>query len=176
MISCHKLCYLQNTKNTVKTFFLKEKFKMDKINTVQWQRNQVGEGQSLFLRRFSSMCWSDGTSTRSRRCKMDRTNWRSLKVFLEPRRIWSWWRSNWIRVENFPGFTTLTFLKDIQMDLERKNVEPENFKDRIIFMFMFNDIEWKKNDENCISNAEKVKNYSKRFPPGHWTFLGPGSG
>ena len=31
------------------------------------------------------------------------------------------------------------------------------------------------NDENCISNAEKVKNYSKRFLPGHWTFLGPGS-
>ena len=149
---------------------------MDKINTVQRQRDQVGEGQSLCLRRFSSMCWSDRTSTRSRRCKMDRTNWRSQKVFLEPRRIWSWWRSNWIRVENFPGFTTLTFLKDIQMDLERKNMEPENFKDRIIFMFMFNDIEWKKNDENCISNAEKVKNYSKRFLPGHWTFLGPGSG
>ena len=32
-----------------------------------------------------------------------------------------------------------------------------------------------KNDENCISNAEKVKNYSKRLQPGHWTFLGSGS-
>ena len=40
---------------------------------------------------------------------------------------------------------------------------------------MFNDIEWRKNDENCISNAEKVKNYAKRFRPGHWTFLGPSS-
>ena len=26
-----------------------------------------------------------------------------------------------------------------------------------------------------MSHVEKVKNYSKRFPPGHWTFLGPGS-
>ena len=40
---------------------------------------------------------------------------------------------------------------------------------------MFNDVEWKKNNENCISNAEQVKNQSNRFLPGHWTFLGPGS-
>ena len=77
--------------------------------------------------------------------------------------------------KNFPGFTTLTILKEIQMDLERKNIEPDNFKDRIIFISMFNDIEWKKNDDNCITNAEKVKNYSKRFLPRQWTFLGPGS-
>ena len=30
------------------------------------------------------------------------------------------------------------------------------------------------NSEECISNSEKVKNYAKRFPRGHWTFLGPG--
>ena len=42
-------------------------------------------------------------------------------------------------------------------------------------MSVFNDIEWKKNDENCISNAEKLKNDSKRLQPGHWAFLGPGS-
>ena len=60
------------------------------------------------------------------------------------------------------------------MDLERKNTEPENFEDRIMFMSMFNDIEWQKNDEICISNAKNAKNYSKRFLPGHWTFLGPG--
>ena len=42
-------------------------------------------------------------------------------------------------------------------------------------MSMFNDIEWKTNDENCISNAEKVKNYAMKFSEGHRTFLGPGS-
>ena len=68
----------------------------------------------------------------------------------------------------------MTFLQEIQKDLEKKNLKPENFKDPIIFMSMFNDIKWKKNDENCISNAEKVKNYAKSFLPGHWTFLGPG--
>ena len=34
-----------------------------------------------------------------------------------------------------------------------------------------NDIEWKTNDEeNCISKAEKIKNYAMRFLQGHWTF------
>ena len=42
-------------------------------------------------------------------------------------------------------------------------------------MSMFDDILWKTDDENCVSNAEKVQNYAKRFSPGHWTFLGPGS-
>ena len=37
------------------------------------------------------------------------------------------------------------------------------------------DSEFTKNDQNCISNAGKVKNYAKRFLPRHWTFLGPGS-
>ena len=39
-------------------------------------------------------------------------------------------------------------------------------------MSMFNDIAWKTDGENCVSNAEKVKNYAKKFVPGRWTFLG----
>ena len=58
---------------------------------------------------------------------------------------------------------------------EKRKIQPEEFTDRIINMPMFNDIVWNANDENCISNAGKVKNYTKRFLAGHWTFLGPGS-
>ena len=36
-------------------------------------------------------------------------------------------------------------------------------------MSMYNDLLWKADDENWISNAEKVKNYAKKFLPGHWT-------
>ena len=42
-------------------------------------------------------------------------------------------------------------------------------------MSMFNDTHWKKHDENCSSNAEKVKNDAMKFSQGHWTYLGPGS-
>ena len=60
--------------------------------------------------------------------------------------------------------------------LEEKNIQPENFKDRVIFMSMFHDILWTSDDQTCISNAEKVKNYAKKFLTGHWIFLGPGVG
>ena len=56
-----------------------------------------------------------------------------------------------------------------------KNIQPEEFKDPIIFMSMFNDVESKKDDENCISNAEEVRHYAMRFSQGHWTFVGTGS-
>ena len=75
----------------------------------------------------------------------------------------------------FPGFSSLSILREIQRDLERENIQAEDFKDRIIFMSMFNDIEWKTNDENCISNAEKINTYAMRHLQGHRTFLGPGS-
>ena len=41
-------------------------------------------------------------------------------------------------------------------------------------MSVFNDIYWTGNDDIGISNSEKVKTYAKKFPQGHWTFLGPG--
>ena len=47
---------------------------------------------------------------------------------------------------NFLGFSSLSFLQEIPKDLARKNVQTEEF-DQIIFVAMFNDIDWKKDDE-----------------------------
>ena len=48
---------------------------------------------------------------------------------------------------------------------------------RIIFMSMFNDISWgsKDNEKECKSNANFDSICARRFSPGHWSFLGPGS-
>ena len=56
----------------------------------------------------------------------------------------------------FPGFTSLQILQVIQNDWQKRNTEPEKFTDRIIFIAMFNDIDWTRrgNDEVCISNSE----------------------
>ena len=43
-----------------------------------------------------------------------------------------------------PGFRTLENLQKIQDDLQKKNIEPKHFTDRITFMSMFDDIEWTK--------------------------------
>ena len=77
---------------------------------------------------------------------------------------------------HFPIFSSLSIRQEIQQDLERKeHPARESSRSWIIFVSMFNDFVWKKNDENCISNAEKGKNYAMNFSQGHWTFFGPGS-
>ena len=77
----------------------------------------------------------------------------------------------------FPGFTTLQLVREVQELLLRLSVQPENFTGRIICMSMFNDISWgsKDNEKECESSAQLVSLYAKRFSPGQWSFLGPGS-
>ena len=55
--------------------------------------------------------------------------------------------------------------------------DPANFKGRIIFMSMFNDIVWdaKGNEKISENKSKRVEEYARRFPRGHWSFLGPGS-
>ena len=73
-------------------------------------------------------------------------------------------------------FRHCRFFRKIQNDFRERNIELEKFTDRIIFMSMFNDIDWtrKWNDGICFSNSEKVKTYAKRFSQGQWAFLCPG--
>ena len=58
-----------------------------------------------------------------------------------------------------------------------KMSDPSQFKGRIIIMSMFNDILWgpEDNERECDGNADFVSIYAKRFPAGHWSFLGLGS-
>ena len=55
--------------------------------------------------------------------------------------------------------------------------DPSQFKGRIIFMSMFNDILWvcEDNETECIAKSTLVSLFAKRFPAGHWSFLVSGS-
>ena len=55
--------------------------------------------------------------------------------------------------------------------------EPEQFKGRIIFRSMYNDIEVTKrgHKENCIANALGVSEYARGFKRRHWSLPGLGS-
>ena len=77
----------------------------------------------------------------------------------------------------FPGFTTLQLSHNVQELMSKMSVEPEEFTGRIIFMSMFNDISWgsKDNEQECESNAKLISICARRFSPGRWSFLGPGS-
>ena len=82
-----------------------------------------------------------------------------------------------IRVENTPRITALGLLEKIQKLMTDPQCEPEHFKGRIIFMSMFNDIEWKAkgNKQQREHSPQTVANHARECPRGHWSFLGPGS-
>ena len=65
----------------------------------------------------------------------------------------------------------------IQKRMEDR-VKPEQFEGSIIFMSMFSATlygEKKGNAEKCDKNSRAVANCARRFPRGHWSFLGLGS-
>ena len=44
--------------------------------------------------------------------------------------------------KNFPGFTALQILAEVQNMMTETRCEPEQFQGRIIFMSVYNDIAW----------------------------------
>ena len=66
----------------------------------------------------------------------------------------------------FPGLTSLEILQEIQEDVQDRNIEPEDFEDRIIFMSMFNNIEWiqRGNSETCISKFRTSQELREEIP------------
>ena len=77
----------------------------------------------------------------------------------------------------FPGITTLGLLEKIQSLMTDFQCEPANFKDKIIFMSMYNDMEWKAkgNKEQCEYNSQTVANCAREIPSRSFGLLGPGS-
>ena len=70
----------------------------------------------------------------------------------------------------FPGHTTLEFVQEIQKFMkEELKRTPQDFKHRIIFMSIYNDIEWTRKDhrEVCLNNSSSVAEYAKSFSKGH---------
>ena len=82
-----------------------------------------------------------------------------------------------VREKNIPRIATLGLLEKIQSLMRDLKCELEHSKDRIIFMSMYNDIEWggRGNPEICEHNSQTVASYARKYPRGHWSFLGPGS-
>ena len=84
------------------------------------------------------------------------------------------WRADGIRVEYFPGITTLQLINKVQ-EFMTKMGDPSQYKRRIFFMSMFKNIIWGSddNEQECIADATHVTLFANRFPAGRWSFLGP---
>ena len=59
-----------------------------------------------------------------------------------------------------------------------KGNHPDQFEDRVMIVSMYNDIEVDKTANEAMSQniAAEIAQFAKRFKPGHWTFIGLGSG
>ena len=72
-----------------------------------------------------------------------------------------WW--------SVPGFSTLSFLETSKMTWRRGESSQRSVRTGSSSCQWSNDIEWKTNDANCVSHAEKIKKYAMIFSQGHWT-------
>ena len=77
----------------------------------------------------------------------------------------------------FPGFDTLQLYDKVKSLLSRLGETSENFRGRILFMSMFNDISCgtRDNEQECLANARLVSLYVRKLAKGQWSFIGPGS-
>ena len=140
----------------------------------QWPmiKQSNGRKRSMCVRWLRSLCRTSKRYARSS-TKMERPRWRSQDVFVLPRCCGNPRWSCWIRVvKMFPGFSSSSVLREIQQDLEEKNIQPEDFKDQIISCQSSMTLSWKRMMKmyfECRRSQElRHEIHARRF-------LGPGS-
>ena len=108
--------------------------------------------------------------------KMEKPDPRIPTIQRVRRVVWNRWRTNWVRVKYF---LRIHISWDSWRDPERSesSTNPEQFEGRILFMSMFNDIDWTKNwnSLHCILNSKEVRDHAKRFQLGQKSFLAAGN-
>ena len=146
-----------------------------------WTRSTLSHDQVIQWAKARVIVYSDGVcpwENLQKQIEDGKDKWRNFDGVLLAENYWALMQNqlNWSGIfsQDIPHGR---FVQKIQNDLQERNIEPEQFGDRIIFMSVFNDIDWttKGNGEKCISNSEKAHAHAERFSQGHWTFLGPGS-
>ena len=78
-----------------------------------------------------------------------------------------------VRVEDFPRPCFAGASASLKHDGARQH-SARKFQGSIIFMSMFNDIDWnrKGNEKSCIRNSSSVAKDARKFHKRHWSFLG----
>ena len=99
------------------------------------------------------------------------TSWCGSKVHHNTEFCTQMMVSHGIRVEYFPGFTTLQLCYKVQEFMSKWTYNQKISLDGLSSCRCST----KENKQECESSAHLVSIYAKRFSPGRWSFLGPGS-
>ena len=141
---------------------------------VEGQSNPSIDRQSLRVLRFSIVSWQNVRIPRGHR-RMERENWVDYSQPSISRIGSSWRRANGIRVAKFPRMHNIADSRWNSEDDGRNAMWTWAAVHRSN-PFHYNDIVWGSNGhtEVCVANSMNVAQDAKRFPYGHWSFLGPG--
>ena len=86
---------------------------------------------------------------------------------------------SWSSRKIFPGRTTAKLLPEVQKFVDDElDIQLQNFEDRIIFMSMYNDIDWTRKDNSNLGaeNSSRFSDNARNIAVVNWTYFGPGDG
>ena len=179
---------IQSLVNITQKLILEHSEEILNVHTIEstslsWTRSTLSHDQVILWTKAEVRVYPDSVlfikkMYDNRDAKKDgKVKWKNSKCLFPTKNCWESMENQFNSNGRLsPEFSSLQILQEIPHDMRERNIEPENFEVRIIFMSMCNNIDWtrKGNDGICISISEKVEDYAKRFSQGHWTFLGPG--
>ena len=116
-----------------------ENFSKETIISGQWWRSpQSLACKGICILRICVMSWKGESEPNIKYCLGTAVG--LVQIFITIQNFGhNWRRTDGIRVEYFPGFTSLQLVQEVQKFMN-KMCEPEQFQGRIIFVSMFNDI------------------------------------
>ena len=167
----------------ISTRLVSEQDEISGLEAFGWENHSwkylssIGDERIINLQRTKIYVFSDsvlclGKIQQKNGSKSGRAKIGMDQIFSKLQRLWrnQWW-ADWIRVDHFPGFTTLQLYGKVT-DLLSSLGETETFTRRILFMSMFNDISSDKKDhgEECLANAEVVSIFANKLGIRQWSF------
>ena len=155
---------LHSIKNTGKWFCM-ETFIFD------WCRRsrQSLARKGLRIFRFCVMLWKDEREPTIDSCLVDKLMW--FKSSSQYRILYTNDGESWNSSGIFPRIHHIAALLQSPRVHVKMNIQPEDFTDGLSSCRCST----KENKQECESSAHLVSIYAKRFSPGRWSFLGPGS-
>ena len=177
---------LQNLFDISQKLILEHEAEILKVSPIDWTarswtRSKITHDQVITWTKAKVHVYSDSVSCLGKKSEHSEANQRWKNQVEEYRQSNSYRELLGIDGEPiefewnvFPRRTSLEILQKIQKDLQDRSIDPGHFEDRIIFMSMFNDIDWTKRrnpDAFQIPNTSRITWRDSREDNGHFSAM-----
>ena len=134
-----------------------------------WRRHQSLAHKGLGIFRFCIMPWKDEREPTIKYCMGRQVD--VVQEFITIQNFGhNWQRTDGIRMEYFPRFTTLQLIDKVQ-EFMNKMGDPSQYQGRVIFTSTFKDIIWRSTDNELHTRDTIRKKFSSRTLVIHRTWI-----